>query len=42
MNFKHHDYILHNNCLYSAKEFEELKIAYHEICKEFDQVKLSM
>ena len=42
MNFKHHDYVLRNNCLYSAKEFEKLEIAYREICKEFDQVKLSM
>ncbi len=36
MNFKQYNYALHNDCLYSAKEFEELEIAYHEICKEFD------
>src|SRR6266540_4501564 len=41
MNFKQHNYALRNDCLYSAKEFEELEITYHEICKEFDQVKLS-
>jgi hypothetical protein len=35
-------YILHNNSLYLAKEFKELKTAYYEICEELDQVKLSM
>ena len=42
MNFKYHNYVLCNNCLYSTKEFKKLEIAYHKICKEFDQVKLSM
>ncbi len=42
MNFKQHNYAFYNDCLYSAKEFKELEITYRKICKEFDQVKLSI
>jgi hypothetical protein len=41
MNFGY-SYTLRNDLLYSAKEFKELEIAYHEVCEELDQVKLSM
>ena len=37
-----HYYAFRNNLLYSAKEFKELKIAFREVCKELDRVKLSM
>jgi hypothetical protein len=37
-----HSYIFRNDLIYSAKEFKELEDAYNEVCKELDQVKLSM
>ena len=37
-----HSYILRNDLLYSAKEFKELEIAFHEVCEELDQVKLGI
>lgn len=40
-NFEH-SYILRNDPMYSAKEFKELEIAYHEVCEELDQIKLCM
>jgi hypothetical protein len=40
MNFEY-SYILRNDLSYPIKEFRELETAYHEICEELDQVKLS-
>jgi len=37
-----YSYIFHNDLLYSIKEFKELETAYHEVCEELDQAKLSM
>ena len=37
-----YSYILRNDLFYSAKEYNELEILYHEARKELEQVKLSM
>ena len=37
-----HFYAFRNDLLYSANEFKELETAFHEVCEELDQVKLSM
>jgi len=36
-----HFYAFRNDIYYSAKEFKELETAFHEVCEELDQVKLS-
>ena len=36
-----HFYAFCNDLLYSANKFKELKTAFHEICEELNQVKLS-
>ena len=41
-NSSEYSYIFRNDLLYSIKEFRELETAYHEVCEELDQVKLSM
>ncbi len=41
MNFEH-SHILYNNLFYSAKEYNELKVLYHEVCEELKQIKLSI
>ena len=35
-------YAFCNDLLYSTNEFKELETAFHEVCEELDQVKLSM
>ncbi|CAB4428068.1 unnamed protein product [Rhizophagus irregularis] len=35
-------YVLRNHILYSAKEYNELEILYHEAREELEQIKLSM
>lgn len=41
-NSSEYSYIFRNDLSYSIKEFRELETAYHEVCEELDQVKLSM
>ena len=36
-----HFYAFRNDLLYSANEFRELETAFHEVCEELNQVKLS-
>jgi hypothetical protein len=40
-NFEY-SYVLRNEPLYSAKEYNELENLYHEACEELKQIKLSM
>ncbi|CAB4429224.1 unnamed protein product [Rhizophagus irregularis] len=35
-----HPYALHNNLLYSAKEYNDLEILYHEAREELKRIKL--
>jgi hypothetical protein len=37
-----HFYAFRNDLLYSANEFKELETAFHEVCEELNQLKLSM
>jgi len=37
-----HFYVFRNDLLYSTNEFKKLETAFHEVCEELDQVKLSM
>jgi hypothetical protein len=37
-----HFYAFRNDLLYSTNEFKKLETAFHEVCEELDQVKLSM
>jgi hypothetical protein len=36
-----HSYVLRNDPLYSAKEYNKLENLYHEVCEDFNQIKLS-
>ena len=40
-NFEH-SHVLCNDLFYSAKEYNELEVLYHEACEELKQIKLSM
>ena len=40
--FQGRAYVLHSDITYSESEFQELEMAYHEVCAELDNAKLGM